>query len=307
MIDYSDFRHVFGSSPALSYDRKLVSSIDEHRKKLDGTLFMDRIMKALCTSRAIKTYPPKSEASLRQLHQQICETDMLEPQKLSLLYYLLLDLDVAGSSNPAAEHFAAESGMPQSYQIFIKGLWLMDKESWTRALEYVSHPSLSPDFSDEIIIVLAQHAPKVQGSLALSYFYAVRPMLQSSLALELLFDAMTLASTVEALVFSRSQPQHTREQLFQRWLRFIVGGSTGHHSGSCGQELAFIPFDSTEEAWFEQYLSVGPGRGLKRAKDTLLMRKIAGDRYAEVAKQRAVGPWAAVVEGIRHGIEGQTE
>ncbi|PHH83058.1 hypothetical protein CDD82_3716 [Ophiocordyceps australis] len=307
MIDYSDFGHVFGTSPSLSFDRKLVASIEEHRKKLDGTLFIDRIMKALCTSRVNKAYPPKSEALLRQLHQQLCEADMSESQKLSLLYYILLDLDVAGNSNPAAEHFATESGMPQSYQVFIKGLWLMDKETWTRALEYIAHPSLNPDFSDEIITVLAQHAPKGQETLALSYFYAVRPVLHSSLALELLFDSMTLASTVEALVFSRSQPQHTREQLFQRWLRFIVGGTTGHRSGTCGQELAFIPFDSTEEAWFEQYLSVGPGRGLKRAKDTLLMRKIAADRYAEVAKLRAVGPWTAVVEGIKHGIEGQTE
>lgn len=176
-----------------------------------------------------------------------------------------------------------------------------------RALEYVAHPSLSPDFADDIIITLVRHARDNDYSLALSYFYAVQPILKTSLALELLFDAMARTSVTEALLFSRTHPQHTREQLFRRWISSILDSGRGQESSSRISELAFMPLDSAEEAWFEEYLSTGEGRNLKRAKDTLLIRKIACDRFAEVGKYRASGQWAAVLEGIKNGIEGHAD
>lgn len=168
----------------------------------------------------------------------------------------------------------------------------------------MAHPSLSPDFADDIVITLVRHAPNNDYSLALSYFYAVRPILKSSSALEHLFDAMVRTNATEALLFSRSHPQHTREQLFRRWVRTTLEDSRGHKSPSGRGELAFMPLNPTEEEWFEEYLSTGEGRNIKRANDTLLVRKIACDRFADIGKQRAGAQWAAVLEGIKHGIEG---
>lgn len=176
--------------------------------------------------------------------------------------------------------------------------------SFQQALEYVAHPSLSPDFADDIMITLIGHAPDNDYSLALSYFYAVRPILKSSSALEQLFDAMVRTNTTEALLFSRSHPQHTREQLFRRWVRLTLEDGRGQNWPCARDELAFMPLDPTEEGWFEEYLTTGEGRSLKRARDTLLIRKIACDRFADIGKQRAGGQWAAVLEGIKKGTEG---
>ncbi|KAM4065697.1 nuclear pore complex assembly domain-containing protein [Hirsutella rhossiliensis] len=303
MLDYSKFDRVFPSGRQSPYDRALQHEIEDHRKGLEGTLFIDRVMKSLGISKG-KPYPPKSDGALRQLHQQICEAAMSIHHKQSLLYYILLDFDAIGGQGSASQVFASESGMPTIYQTFMKGLWHMDRQDYQQALECVAHPSLSPDFADEIIIALVRHAPNDDYSLALSYFYTVRPILKSSSALEQLFDAMIRTNATEALLFSRSHPQHTREQLFRRWVWGTLEDGRGQGSPSGRGELAFMPLDSTEENWFEEYLTTGEGRNLKRAKDTLLIRKIACDRFADVGKQRAGGQWAAVLEGIKNGTQG---
>lgn len=72
-------------------------------------------------------------------------------------------------------------------------------------------------------------------------------------------------------------------------------------------ELAFLPFDASEEAWFEEYLISGNGKSHKKAKDTLLIRKIACDQLSEVSKVRQGGHWSGVLEGIKGGISGHVE
>ncbi|PHH90233.1 hypothetical protein CDD83_4201 [Cordyceps sp. RAO-2017] len=306
MLDLTKFDHVFPASLHVPYDRALQHSIEDHRKRLDGTLFVDRVMRALGISKG-RVYPPKSEGALKQLHQLICETTMSIHHKQSLLYYILLDFDVTAPKHSASQEFAAESGMPVNYQIFMKGLWLMDRQDYQEALEYVAHPSLNPDFADDIIIALVRHTPDKDYSLALSYFYSVRPILKTSLALELLFEAMTRSNATEALFFSRTHPQHIREQLFRQWVRLVLEDHQSKASPEQGSELAFMPLNPAEEAWFEEYLLTREGRNLTRAKDTLLIRKITCDRFTEIGKNNASGQWAAVLDGIRIGTGGRAD
>lgn len=51
------------------------------------------------------------------------------PQKLSVLYYILLDYDSLHGGS-LAENFAFKFAMPKKYGIFMKGLWLMDRRSF---------------------------------------------------------------------------------------------------------------------------------------------------------------------------------
>lgn len=171
----------------------------------------------------------------------------------------------------------------------------------------MSHPSLGPDFSDDIIVALVQHAPYNDYSLPLAYFTSVRPVLKTSAAVELLFDAMARSNVTEALLYSRTFPEHAREQLFQRLIGSVLEGAKGDEITSQASELVFLPFDSTEDTWFEDYLSNGDGRSLKRAKDMLLVRRIACDKFQELSKYKANNQWAAVLEGIKSGVEGQLE
>jgi len=302
MLEYTNFQKVFPSGIQIPYHRKFVHEIDARRKHLGGQLFIDRVLKALGITKN-KIYLPKSDNAVRQLHQQICEASMSVHHKLSLIYYILLDFDTVDDQASVAESFVSAAGMPQNYQIFMKGLWYMDCQQFSTALEYVTHPSLIPDFADDIIIALVQHATENDYDLALSYFYAVQPVLKSSKALQLLFCAMAQTNVTEALLYSRTYPEHTRELLFRQLVAEILD------SGTLAQadDLAFLPFDFAEEAWFEEYLSNGEGRNFKKAEDTLLVRIITRGRYGEVRSHRASSQWGPVLEGIKSGIEGRVE
>ncbi|KAF4591852.1 ELYS-domaining containing protein [Ophiocordyceps camponoti-floridani] len=153
MEGVTDFERVFPSSLKFPYDRTLQHEIEHHRKAVGGTLFIDRVMTTLGLVKG-RTYPPKSENALRQLHQLFCDSNMSVQHKQSLIYYILLDFDTESSQSSTSDTFAADAGMPVNYQIFMRGLWLMDRQQFKEALKFVAHPSLKPDFADEIIITL---------------------------------------------------------------------------------------------------------------------------------------------------------
>lgn len=50
--------------------------------------------------------------------------------RLSIFYYVLLDFDYANKRSDYSEDFAAVSGVPKKYQIFMKGLWLLDRHEF---------------------------------------------------------------------------------------------------------------------------------------------------------------------------------
>ncbi|KAJ4155516.1 hypothetical protein LMH87_000756 [Akanthomyces muscarius] len=306
MLDYTEFQQVFPAALHSPYDRKLQQDIDAHRKTLSGVLFIDRVLRALGIAKT-KVYPPKTDNALKQLHQSVCDATVSTHHKLSLFYYVLLDFDGSNGPSYISQEFVAASGLPANYQLFMQGLWYMDHLEFSSALEYVSHPSLGPDFSDDIIIALVQHAPDEDYTLPLAYFTSVRPILKSSIAVELLFDAMSRTNVTEALLYSRTFPDHAREQLFLRLIASVLDGSKGDEITSQASELVFLPFDTTEDTWFEDFLSNGEGRTLKRAKDMLLVRRIACDRFEELTKYKANNEWAAVLEGIKSGVEGHLQ
>ncbi|OLN87746.1 Protein ELYS [Colletotrichum chlorophyti] len=306
MFDYTKFDHVFGSQ-TFPYDRKSVQEIDAFRKSLDGVLFIDRVLKALGLTKA-KTYPPKTENALRTLHQQLCEATMSTHHRLSIFYYIQLDFDTSQNREQASSRFAAASGVPKNYQIFMKGLWLLDHLQFEKALEYIAHPSLTTDFADEIVTALVRHAPDGDYTLPLSYFHTVQPILKTPDALHLLFDAMARSSITEALYFSRTHSEAIRGQLFRLLISSVLAAPANEETAARATELVGLPFDATEEAWFEEYLSQEDGKKLKHARDTLLMRKLVTGRYAEAVKDKNLGGrWGVVLEGVKSGLGGRAE
>ncbi|KAF5241955.1 hypothetical protein FANTH_8915 [Fusarium anthophilum] len=305
MFDYTNLHEVFAEGLANPYDRETQRDIDHSRKEFDGALFIDRVLRAVGITKA-KIYPPKTDNALKQLHQQICESSMSMQHKFSIFYYILLDFDLTAGRESASDAFVDASSMPKKYQIFIKGLWYLDRQEYSRALEYISHPSLTPDFADNIMTVLVQSAQDGDYSIALSYFYTVQPKLKTSAALELLFGAMAKTNISEALFYSRTRSPHTRELLFRQLVASVLDSPHDELSERASQ-LTCLPFDKSEEAWFEEYLLHGNGKTHKKAKDTLVMRKIACDQFSDVAKIRHGGQWSGILEGIKGGINGHAE
>ncbi|KAI1826544.1 nuclear pore complex assembly-domain-containing protein [Xylaria intraflava] len=303
-MDYTRYDLAFGSMSPFPYSRSTIQSIEASRRALEGSLFIDRVLKALNLAKAASNYPPKSESALRHLHQHICDSNNITlHHKLSILYYLLLDIDgrtTDGTSKAGA--FATLTGIPDRYLIFMKGLWLMDTQNFELALEYLTHPSLISDFADDIIRVLVLHAEDGDYTLPLAYYHTVQPSIQSSAALELLFDAIAQSSVTEAYEFTRSHADYMRRQLFRRLVLVVLGSARSEEAAERAFELTSLPFDDDEDQWLVECLESGDGKRLKTAKDTMLMRRIATGK-AVVGSEK--GTWATVLEGFKTGSGGR--
>lgn len=74
-------------------------------------------------------------------------------------------------------------------------------------------------------------------------------------------------------------------------------------------ELINLPFSADEEGWFEAYLTIGGGRQFKKAKDTVLMRKIAKGQYSEARNLTGMDGrpanglnWEKIQSGLENGL-----
>ncbi|KAJ2899073.1 Protein ELYS [Zalerion maritima] len=302
-FNYADYDQLFVLDLKFPYAANTVKEIEVSRRELGGILFIDRVLSQLNITKS-KFYPPKSEDSLRTLHKNICKAPLSEHHKLSVFYYLLLDFDVANNHAALSDKFALDASVPAQYQIFMMGLWHMDRRDYASAVERLTHPSLTPEFADAIIVALTNQATESGDySLPLAYYHTVKPTLKTSQGIECLFDAMARTSVVSALEFSRAYPDSAREQLFQRLIAAVLENPSGENPSERATELVSLPFDDSEEIWFQDYLACGDGKKLKKSADTLLMRKITTGKYTYVLGNKNVGGrWGAVLEGFRSGV-----
>ncbi|KAK3485276.1 nuclear pore complex assembly-domain-containing protein [Neurospora hispaniola] len=290
MLDYTEYNNVFPSPGFINpYDHKGASAIETFRKSLGGVLFVDRVLSQLSIGQGT-AYPPRGENGLRSLHQQICQSSASSIQKISVLYYLLLDHDdVHPGRSHWADSFAEETGLPKKYQILMRGLWHMDRMEFKYAIENLTHPSLPTEFADEITIALVRHplvnkrssTSQSDYTLALAYFHAAQPVFTSSEALELLFGALARTNVTEALDFSRRYPEWTRQQLFERLVASIL--EQPDKLGARGKELVSAALTGEEESWFQEYLRHGEGRKSKGANVLLRMRGVVTGRLSSTA------------------------
>ncbi|KAI4861331.1 nuclear pore complex assembly-domain-containing protein [Hypoxylon rubiginosum] len=303
-LDSTQYGRIFGSLDPFPYNRAFVQQIEAARRSLDGSLFIERVLKALNLSNATNLYPPRNEAALRKLFEHICEsTNATVHHKASVVFYLLLDVDERNGVD-RAQYIADQLNIPENYKIFIQGLWYMDNQSFDVALQYLTHPSLQPDFVDDIVSVLVRHAPDGDYSLPLAYYQTVQPLVQSPSTLELLFRTLARSSIVDAFQFSRSHADFMRRQLFQRLVLTALESAGGDESGERALSLISLPFDAHEEQWFKECLESGEGKRLAVARDALLMRKIATNQATFGSE---TGTWAVVLEGFKAGSGGRVQ
>lgn len=159
----------------------------------------------------------------------------------------------------------------------MRGLWHMDRKEFKFALEHLAHPSLPSEFADDIITVLIRHAEADDYSLPLAYYHTTQPVLQTSEALELLFGAVARTSVTEALYFSRTFPEHTRQQLFEKLVASVLEHPQA--AGARGKELVSLPLSGAEEKWLQEYMTSGEGRKSKSAKAVAQMRQVVTGRH----------------------------
>jgi len=190
----------------------------------------------------------------------------------------------------------------------MKGLWHMDRLQFELALQYLTHPSLVPTFHEEILETLVDHA-KDDVTLPLAYYHTVQPVLSTSRALGRLFTAIARTSVTEAFYFARGQLEAAHRQMFEALISSVLHAPAGEAVAARSIELVKLPFTKDEELWFDEYLTNGEGHSLKRAKDTLLMRKVGANRFSQALALRDISTgsssdlnWATLQNGIHEGL-----
>ncbi|EXJ60337.1 hypothetical protein A1O7_04489 [Cladophialophora yegresii CBS 114405] len=275
MLDWQDFDAVFQAKTDYSYDNRTVETIIKHRKEFGDQLFFDRIWKLIGLARPARTnYPPRSNADLRSLWSKIGQSTAPDEQKLALLYYLLRDC----RQLPNAEaNFARRTHLPPRWQLLVAGLWELDHAQFSRALEHLTDPSLTPTFTDEILHALLQH-PRCDPALATAYFVSVAPPLADKKTMDTYFDLVMSNNLVEAYYFAQKQQQSRHKVLFERLVVSIHQEKPSHSRAEKAALLVGLPLTAQEDSWLEECLLHGAASNLPGAKDSLMARSIAVGR-----------------------------
>ena len=268
MYDWQDFKIVFQPKPDFKPDAKHAEAILKHREELGGTLFFDRIWHSLGLKQAAKNYPPKTNAELRSLWSKIVQAQVGDEQKLALLYYLVRDVRT-GSLDAS---FVRQTHLPAKYRLMVSGLWELDHCQFSRALEHLTDPSLTPTFADDILFVLLQH-PKCDNALAMAYYITVRPPLRNEQTLDAYFALLVKTNVTEAYRFAKQNPNHQR--LFEQLVVSVHGEDASEARAQRALQFLGLPFTGEEEAWFEECLLKGRAAKAPGAKDSVLMRRLA--------------------------------
>ncbi|KAF2870964.1 nuclear pore complex assembly-domain-containing protein [Massariosphaeria phaeospora] len=325
MLDIEEYKAVFPAG--VGYTSGLIESIEWSKNELGGTLFFMRLLEVLKLKEFWGLYPPKSGNQLRELHQQIVDAEISLHSKHSLLFYLLKDLSPSHhNESELAAAFAGKVHLENRYWTFIEGLWSMDHLDFETAVGSLTHPSIIPTFSDEIMDALLSRkhdeAPGEDTSsddiLPLAYYNCTKPPLEHENNVKHKFVLyMARRNVTETFYWIRERPEFERKELLELLVKETLGGDTlsfdkdksKYTREDKATELVSLPFDEQEEEWIEAFLVGGAGRHLKRAADTVLMRRIATGRLQDVARdvktkgERHDGiNWESLKAGVKRGL-----
>ena len=97
--------------------------------------------------------------------------------------------------------------------------------------------------------------------------------------------------------------------MFEMLITLVLQNSSQDTIADRSVELVNLPMTAEEEGWFEEYLIRGDGRALKRAKDTITMRKIGTGRFKEGLETKTASgrniaglDWGNLTAGVEAGL-----
>lgn len=154
-----------------------------------------------------------------------------------------------------------------------------------------------------------RHSKGNDMSLPLAYYHTVQPTLTNSSALEALFTAIARTSVTEAFYFSRGQPEYAQRHMFEMLISLVLNNSPKDTVADRSVELINLPFNQEEEGWFEEYLLRGQGRSIRKAKDTLMMRRIGTGNFTGALSLNGINThpiggldWTTLSEAVQDGL-----
>jgi hypothetical protein len=273
-------------------------------------------------------YPPKNKQHLHDLHERIIAAETTLHNKHCLIFYLLKDLSPQHhGTTELASGFAHNVHLEKRFWTFIEGLWALDHLEFRTAVEHLTHPSIIPTFPDEILLTLMKGRDKLasvgvqRGTdddiLPLAYYNCVKPPLDDPKVRNEFAKYISGRNVTEAYYWIRDRPEHEHTQLLEilmeqtlersAWSRGVENELYSREEKAV--EFVSLPFNDEEEEFIEKFLTEGKGRTYQGAQDTVLMRRIATGRLADVASetgargQRLGGVnWEMLKDGVKQGL-----
>jgi hypothetical protein len=273
-------------------------------------------------------YPPKNTQHLHDLHERIIAAETSLHNKHCLIFYLLKDLSPQHhGTTELATGFARDVHLEKRFWTFIEGLWALDHLEFRTAVEHLTHPSIIPTFPDEILLTLMKGRDKLasvgvqRGTdddiLPLAYYNCVKPPLDDPKVRNEFAKYLSGRNVTETYYWIRDRPEHEHKQLLEilmeqtlersAWSRVVENELYSREEKAV--EFVSLPFNDEEEEFIEKFLTEGKGRTYQGAQDTVLMRRIATGRLADVASetgargQRLGGVnWEMLKDGVKQGL-----
>lgn len=97
--------------------------------------------------------------------------------------------------------------------------------------------------------------------------------------------------------------------MLEMLISIVLNNSPSETVADRSVELINLPLTAEEEGWFEEYLLRGDGRGLKKSRDTVLMRKIGMGDFKDAIKIKGQNgkqvkgiDWGSLMAGIEKGL-----
>lgn len=208
---------------------------------------------------------------------------------------------------------------------FIEGIWELDHLQYESAVMHLTHPSIIQTFADDILHALLRRKDRSGGSslefgddvLPMAYFNSADPPLDSEPVRLLFTKYMAVRNVSETYYWIRSRPDHEHKQLLETLVEQTF--YSGHQQSSVypatdrAVDFTSLPFDEEEEKWLEAFLTMGRGRKLPGAEDTVIMRRIAGGRLRDVTEKGPRGRkidgvnWEVLRDGVKRGLGPRSE
>jgi hypothetical protein len=216
--------------------------------------------------------------------------------------------------------------LEKRFWTFIEGLWALDHLEFRTAVEHLTHPSIIPTFPDEILYTLLKGRDKLPSIgiekstaddiLPLAYYNCVKPPLEDTKTRNEFAKYMSTRNVTETYFWIQTRPDHEQKPLLEILMDQTIersGWSSDDESTYAREDRAMefvgLPLSEEEEAFVETFLTEGKGRNFQGAKDTLLMRRIATGRLADVASEVATRgrrhdgvTWEVLKDGVKRGL-----
>jgi hypothetical protein len=245
-----------------------------------------------------------------------------------LVFYLLKDLSPQHhEDDELATAFARDVHLEKRFWTFIEGLWALDRLEFATAVGNLTHPSIIPTFPDEIMLTLLKGREKLnrvnvqKGEqdevLPLAYYNCVKPPLEDEKVRDEFAKYMSGRNVTETYYWIQTRPEYEQKHLLEILIEQTLEKSIWNNGVPDDMytreekaiELVSLPFSDQEDEFIEKFLTEGKGRAFRNAEDTVMMRRIAMGRLADVVKdqntrgRRANGVnWDSLKDGVERGL-----